>query len=141
MIWKSFFYRPENLPWYAPQNQIPLFPWILSNSSEAFDAAMDGTGWPVDHLSKVCFGVWSGFRVTRKGRLVSSIFCMHNYSRVWLEKISISEMLIIYSYNYGCLLISSLPFVSWYVYEEALYVQGNIILSRWYSILTPISVK
>lgn len=33
-----------NSPWYAPQNQIPLFPWMVSSSSEAFDAAKEGMG-------------------------------------------------------------------------------------------------
>jgi len=65
----------KDLPWYAPQNQILLLPWIWSSSSEAFVAATDGTGWPVDHLTKVWSGAWSGLSVTRKGRPVSSIFC------------------------------------------------------------------
>lgn len=67
--------QTKDLPWYAPQNQILLLPWIWSSSSEAFDAATDGTGWPVDHLSKVWSGAWFGLSVTRKGWPFSSIFC------------------------------------------------------------------
>lgn len=67
--------RSLQLPWYAPQNQIPLFPWIFSSSRETFEAATDGMGWLVDHLSKVCLGMKWGFRVTRKGILVEPRFC------------------------------------------------------------------
>lgn len=59
----------------SPQNQIPLFPWIWFSWREAFDAATDAIGWPVDHLCKVCFGVWSGLMVTRNGTLVSPTSC------------------------------------------------------------------
>lgn len=51
-----FLKKQENSPWYAPQNHILLFPWIWCISSEAFDAATDGTEWPVDRLTRVCFG-------------------------------------------------------------------------------------
>lgn len=64
-----------SLPWWGIENQILRFPWIWSSSYEAFDAATDGTGWPVDHLCKVFLGVWPGLRVTRNGRLVSPISC------------------------------------------------------------------
>lgn len=59
--------KQEVLPWYAPQNQICLFPWILSNSFKAFNAATVGIGWAVDHLNNICFGGCCGLRVTRKG--------------------------------------------------------------------------
>lgn len=58
------------------------------SSTEAFDAATDGTGWLVDHLSKVCSGVWSGLRVTRNGRPFSSMFCTFRNSREWLNHLT-----------------------------------------------------
>lgn len=63
------------VPWYAPENHIRLFPCIFSSSKEAFEAATDGKGWPVYHLSKLCFGTRLGFRVTRNGSSVECRFC------------------------------------------------------------------
>lgn len=70
-------YNCHSLPWYAPANHIALFPCMSSSSKAAFEAAIDGKEWPVHHLSKVCFGIRGGFRVTRNGSSVEPRFCRH----------------------------------------------------------------